>query len=86
MKYVIFKRSRLFCPVIIPEHITHSQIKIEGCSVHSAGFFYMGGQTPEDIITLLPESSDSLGVGPKPGDKELLVSTLAGFGMYAFME
>lgn len=86
MKYVIFKRNTMFCPVIIPEHITHSQVKLEGCLVHSAGFFYIGGNEPEDIVTVLPDSSDSLGIGPKIGDKELLVATLAGFGVYAFME
>lgn len=85
MKYVIFKRNELFVPVIIPEHATHAEITLEGHQVYSAGFFYMGGENPGDILTILPDGSDSLGVGPQPEDKQLLIATLAGYGMYMFM-
>lgn len=39
MKYVIFEsKGGLYNPVVFPDHIAHSQIKIEDCSVFSAGF------------------------------------------------
>lgn len=39
MKYVMFKRNNLMMPMIIPNHVTHSQVKIIGAEVVSAGFF-----------------------------------------------
>lgn len=85
MKYVIFKRKSVIVPIVLPEHATHADVTLKGYRVHSAGFFYIGGEKPEDIVTVLPDISDSLGIGPKPEDKQLLIATLAGYGMYAFM-
>lgn len=82
MKYIIFKQRNMMLPVIIPDHITHADVKVEGAVPYSAGFFLLG---TEDIVTIAPAKSDSLGIGPKDGDRELIIAALANCGMYAFM-
>ncbi len=72
MKYVIYKRKDLFLPVTFPDHVTHSQVKIdwdEFVEVYSAGFFSL------DLLGLpriLPGKSESLQVGPSKSDEEIL--------------
>lgn len=85
MKYIIFEEERtgIFSPVLFPEHVTHSDIKIIGTKPISAGFCILGG---EDIISILPEISDSLQIGPGENDKRLIIATLANSGMYDFLK
>ena len=82
MKYIIFKQKDMMLPVVIPDHVTHASVKIENAELHSAGFFLLG---TEDIVTILPGKSDSLGIGPKDGDRKLILAALANCGMYAFI-
>lgn len=39
MKYVVFKFRSIYIPVIVPNHCTHSQVKIVGATAVSAGHF-----------------------------------------------
>lgn len=84
MKYVIFEQERtgLKMPVLFPDHVTHSSITIEGSKPISAGFCLVGGC---EIITILPEGSDSLKLEPGEHDRELIISTLSNAGVYAFL-
>lgn len=84
MKYVVFEQERtgLKMPVLFPDHITHSSVKIEGVKAISAGFCLIGGN---EIITILSNKSDSLNLGPAQDDKGLLIATLCNAGTYAFL-
>jgi hypothetical protein len=81
MKYVIFKhKTGIFMPIIIPQHITHSMVKIEDCEPVSAGFFRI------DNETVIPYGdSTSLKLGPSADDAELIQNVLNNSGMYAFI-
>lgn len=81
MKYVIFKYRKVFMPVIIPEHVTHSQIKVTGAKPVSAGFFSSGGGT----VTVYGRS-ESLKLEPGERDPELLQSVVNGYGTMYFLE
>lgn len=97
MKYVIFKKETndiiTYMPVIIPEHVTHSSIKIDETngrrepvnknkiSVHSAGFFYING----GMVKIEDKKSESLNIGPNmETDKILITQTLSNAGIYGF--
>lgn len=83
MKYVIFKRGSLFLPVIIPEHVTHSEVRIEGAIPVSAGFCH----TDEFVIPVVgKEGSDSLNLNPAPGDTSLLTAVLCNGTMSFFLD
>nr|DAV64459.1 MAG TPA: hypothetical protein [Caudoviricetes sp.] len=84
MKYIVFEQdlTGLKMPVVFPDHITHSQIKIEGSRPVSAGFCQVG---TEEIVTIEPHKSDSLNLAPMPGDRELIVAVFCNAGIYAFM-
>lgn len=56
-------------PVIFPEHVTHSQIKLKGAKPISAGFFKLRGLTG---IPVLYGESVSLKLKPHPNDADLL--------------
>lgn len=70
-------------PVIIPDHVTHSDVRIEDAEIHSAGFFLLG---TDELVTISPDGSNSLGIGPKPGDRELIIAVLTNCGMYAYLK
>lgn len=84
MKYVVFElgSTGLKMPVVFPDHVTHSQIKIEGASPVSAGFCLVG---TEEIVTIGTGKSDSLNLTPMAGDRELIIAVLCNAGMYAFV-
>jgi len=68
-------------PVIFPEHVTHSTVKIDDCVADSAGFFAI-----KNGITILDEGSESLKLSPnKERDEQLIVATLMNMGIYAFV-
>ena len=73
MKYVIFKRKSLLLPVIIPEHCTHSEVKIEGFTPINAGFCSVcSGIVEVD----LKHGYESLGLKPGIRDAVLLTGLL----------
>lgn len=73
MKYVIFKRKSLLLPVIIPEHCTHSEVKIEGFTPIYAGFC----SVRSGIVEVdLEHGSESLGLKPGIRDAVLLTGLL----------
>lgn len=97
MKYVIFKKETddiiTYLPVIIPEHVTHSSIKIDESNgrrepvnknkitVHSAGFFHING----GMVKIQPERSESLNIGPNMDTDQILIhQTLSNAGIYGF--
>lgn len=81
MKYVIFKHKQLLMPVIIPEHVTHSQIKIVGAKPISAGFF----ENERGIVNTFGKS-ESLNLKPKPEDARLIENTLYNAPTSSFFE
>lgn len=95
MKYVCFQRRNMIIPVIVPDHCTHADIKIEGFKPISAGFFSIGyvekkkisdGKVVSSVeVTISDSGSDSLGLGPRIEDKKLIENVLLNSGMYAFM-
>lgn len=84
MKYIVFEQEStgLKMPVVFPDHVTHSQISIEGTRPVSAGFCLVG---TEELVTIGTGKSDSLNLAPLAGDRELIVAALCNAGMYAFM-
>lgn len=84
MKYVVFEdvKTGLKMPVVFPDHITHSTIKIEGANPISAGFCLVG---TEEIVSIGNGGSESLNLSPAVGDRELIIAVLCNAGMYAFM-
>lgn len=95
MKYVCFQRRNMIIPVIVPDHCTHADIKIEGFKPISAGFFSIeyvekkkisDGKVMSRVEVIINDSgSDSLGLGSRIEDKKLIENTLLNSGMYAFM-
>lgn len=74
MKYVIFKRKLMFIPVIVPEHYTHAEVKIEGYEPVSGGFCNIG--TSGFVEVDLNSESKSLGLKPGIRDAVLLTALL----------
>ena len=85
MKYVIYKVKSLYLPVAFPDHITHSQVKIEwpGCTLHSAGFFLINSF---GFPVIEPGISESLKIGPSAIDQEILQKFLMNFGTSFFID
>ncbi len=84
MKYVVFKHKNLLMPVIIPDCVTHSQIKIEDAEPISAGFFRIG-QLGQPIVS--EKGSDSLNLLPdKERDEKLLRATIDDYGTNSFID
>lgn len=99
MKYVIFrtegKGANIYKPVIIPEHVTHSTVKIDEHNgkerspinqnkVFSAGFCWISGGK---MVVDENRKSDSLGIGPKPEtDSKILTAVLLNAGASFFIE
>lgn len=94
MKYVVFQRMNMVVPVIVPDHCTHADIKIEGFKPISAGFFSIENVNQLNIegrkqhtfeVYVSVEGSETLKLSPDLSDKKLLEDVLANSGMYAFM-
>lgn len=94
MKYVVFQRMNMVVPVIVPDHCTHADIKIEGFKPISAGFFSIervekkisDGKVMSYAEVIISDSgSDSLGLETRVEDKKLIEDVLINSGMYAFM-
>ncbi len=86
MKYVIYKRGGLYLPVTFPDHITHSQVKIEWGDeiyIHSAGFYRLDTL---GFPVVLPEISESLKIGPSEIDEEILRKFVFNCGTSAFID
>lgn len=73
MKYVTLRRGEYRYPVVFPDMIEHSQF--EGADVVSAGFFAVGH---DESVTVYGNSKSLKGLGPKPGDDDLLRTFLDG--------
>jgi hypothetical protein len=82
MKYIIFKQKDLLIPIIFDEHITHSQIKIEGAKPVSAGFVYRGLGS----IRVSDRKSESLNLGPHTADLRFLERAQLELGTNAFID
>ncbi|MEE6129098.1 hypothetical protein V2E39_16985 [Chryseobacterium arthrosphaerae] len=83
MKYVIFKDKNMFLPVIFPDHITHSEVKIGDSEVFSAGFLNI---KTAGFVEILPEKSESLNIGPKEIDQSILIRAVNNFGTAYFLD
>lgn len=82
MKYVIFKYRQLLMPVIIPQHVTHSQVKIDDAFPVSAGFFKIN----RIGLCQVYGESESLKLKPAEGDEDLLNAVLNDSGTSAFLK
>ena len=83
MKYVVFKRGSLYLPVIVPEHVTHSEISIEGATPVSAGFCHTDRLV---IPTVSEEGSESLNLNPASNDTLLLTAALCNGTISFFLD
>lgn len=82
MKYVIFQYKQLIMPVIIPEHVTHKQVSVEGGMPISAGFFTI----KKGVVKCFGES-ESLKLKSRPEeDAKYIDFTLGGYGTMFFMD
>ncbi len=72
-------------PVIFPDHVTHSQVKIEGedVEVFSAGFLNINSI---GLAEVLPEGSESLNKMPSELDKDILNRALMNAGTMFFLD
>jgi len=75
-KYVIFKVQDLLHPVIFPEHVTHSAVKLQYGTPISAGFFTTGEIFGS--VMVLPMESISLNLGPHKDDEKVLQAAMNG--------
>ena len=93
MKYVIFKTEHhshiMYEPVIFPEHVVHSTIKIESQEglikheIHSAGFFYL----KQGHVIVEERGSESLNIGPDlVNDQKILTFVLINAGTTFFIQ
>lgn len=81
MKYVIFKYRQLIMPVIIPDHITHSQIVIKEAEPISAGFFRQ-----ERGMVKVYGKSESLALEPGRDDARIIDNALSDAPTSAFLD
>jgi len=82
MKYVIFEYNTFYMPVIIPNHVTHSQVSVEDATPISAGFYTANGYGE----IKLHGKSDSLKLKPHPRDSKLIGGALADMGTSYFLK
>jgi hypothetical protein len=84
MKYVMFIKRlpeegmAIMMPVIIPDHVTHSQVKLEDAELISAGFFDVKQGKAYG-------RSESLNLDSREEDSRLVSAALLNIGVYAFM-
>ena len=81
MKYVIFTHGSLYMPVIFPDHVSHNQIVLKDCKIHSAGFVDVSRFGVVKVYT----KSESLGIGPSPKDEKILQDVFLNSGTSAFL-
>lgn len=81
MKYVIFKYKTIYIPVIVPEHCTHSQIKIEGAEPISAGYF----KVDSGVLVETYSWSESLNLYPHKRDATLLSAVIMRLSSSCFL-
>lgn len=85
MKYVIFKnRGNLLLPVMFPDHVTHSQVKVLGARPVSAGFYKVGPLGGLNVNTF--GKSESLGLEPKERDGDLIYMSLENYPTSSFLD
>lgn len=82
MKYVVFEFAAVYMPVIVPEHVIHSQIHLEKAKPVSAGFLHIDGFGTVHVHG----ESESLKLKPHPRDKQLLQNVIDGFGTMHFLK
>jgi hypothetical protein len=68
-------------PVIFPDVVTHSSIKIEDAAPISTGF----AAIINNRVQLLPGASESLKLGPDADDQFYLQCVVDNMGAYAFI-
>lgn len=79
LKYVVFELTGMYVPVLIPECVAHSQVKIEGGTPISAGFY--------DVIRKYTYgTSESLKLKPHKRDELLILHLLANSGTMFFLK
>lgn len=81
MKYIIFKQNDLVMPVVFPDHITHSQIKIENAKPISAGFLNF-----ESGLPIAYGESESLNLRSSPMDSMVLTRLILNMGTAYFLD
>ena len=81
MKYVVFLYKSVYMPVVVPEHVTHSQIKILEAKPVSAGFF----KVDTSLNVTVYGKSESLNLEPHARDKKLLENVFLNFGTAQFL-
>jgi len=84
IKYVVFEMGGddygVYMPILFPEHIVHSQIKVEGARADSAGFYNTASETAYG-------NSKSLSLGSvNERDTELCKRALMGMGASFFLK
>lgn len=67
---------------MFPEHVMHSEVKVENAHIYSAGFFEDNGVIKVDQHRI----SESLQVGPKMEDEKILSRALNGFPAEEFTD
>ena len=68
MKYIIFKDNDILKPIIFPDHINHSEIKLDNAHPVSAGFMSINSFG----LIETHGRSESLNLGPMECDEDLL--------------
>ena len=82
MKYVIFKSKGTYNPVVFPDHIAHSQIKMDECEVFSSGFIELG----HFGIKRVYGRSESLDIGRSELDFDILQKWYLNMGTSSFLK
>jgi hypothetical protein len=74
----------MFMPIMFPEHVAHSQVKVEGAEPISAGFISF---TPLGLPKVdMSRGSDSLKLDPHERDQNLIECTFLGMGTNSFVD
>lgn len=82
MKYVIYKKRHQLIPLIFPDHVNHDELIIKGAELYSAGFLSVDVNS---LVEVMESPSESLKIGPKEGDREILQNLIWNAGMMPFV-
>ena len=82
MKYIIFQENDILKPVIFPDHINHSEIKLDKAIPISAGFLTIN----EFGMVEVYGQSESLKLKPKEDDDKILQNVLRNYSTHFYID
>lgn len=69
-------------PLIFPDHVNHDEFVIKDAELYSAGFLSVDVNR---LVEVMDSRSESLNIGPKEGDREILQNLIWNAGTMPFL-